>query len=884
MSQKTLTIIDTFGFFFRLYYAMSGLKNREGKPSGMVSGFASFIMSLRQEFASDYIIFALDSKGKTLRHEILGDYKANRSEPPAALKEQLPVCIEMIEKMGLAAVSREGYEADDIIASVVKECKQRDIFVRIVTHDKDLYQLIEDGKVSIYSPQSKIDHDSASCVEKYGVPPSCIRDFLAIAGDSSDNIPGVKGIGAVGAKKLLNEFGNLENIYENLPLVRNERIRGMLAEGRESAFLSKRLTSLFDDVPDVLDLKRAEFPEQNPLVKVADTLREYDLNRLLKALQNSQDAGENAEFKLGFNARLLTDESEIERLLANIDADTLVAFDTETTDVDTQNARLVGFSFCFNDEEAYYVPVSHEYLGVPKQVSEKFAAWAIGQIYKGCVIGQNLKYDFKVVKRNLGLEPPVNFKDTMILAWLMDPGSSVGMDALAKRLYDYDTIKFEDVVKRGETFASVALENAAKYAAEDAWITLKFYKSFLNLLDPELLALADTHEFAFILTLFDMEREGIAINQGKMQNLILRNDAKIKALTAEIYELTGENFNINSVKQLGSVLFEHLKLPVKKKTKTGYSTDEAVLAELIEEHPVIEKLLEYRELYKLQSTYCEPLLNLAKKDADSRIYTNFIQTGTSTGRLSSKNPNLQNIPARGALAKDVRGCFEAKSGFSFVGLDYSQIELRLLAHFSRDEALLRAFANDEDIHARTAINIFGSAEGQNRAVAKSINFGLIYGMGSSKLANQVSITRAEAKEYIERYFKAFPTIKGFLEGIKTAAKNEGFVRTLLGRKRLFDFTTATPMQTAMYEREAVNTIFQGSAADIIKMAMVKIRPLLSSRAKMLLQIHDELIFEVQDGYAEEFGAAAQKIMQEIYKLNVPLKTSLNVAKDWGELK
>ena len=332
------------------------------------------------------------------------------------------------------------------------------------------------------------------------------------------------------------------------------------------------------------------------------------------------------------------------------------------------------------------------------------------------------------------------------------------------------------------------------------------------------------------------------------------------------------------------MLFEHLKLPVKKKTKTGYSTDEAVLAELIEEHPVIEKLLEYRELYKLQSTYCEPLLNLAKKDANSRIYTNFIQTGTSTGRLSSKNPNLQNIPARGALAKDVRGCFEAKSGFSFVGLDYSQIELRLLAHFSKDAALLGAFANDEDIHARTAISIFGSADGQNRAVAKSINFGLIYGMGSSKLAGQVGITRAEAKEYIERYFKAFPTIKGFLEGIKTAAKNEGFVRTLLGRKRLFDFTTATPMQTAMYEREAVNTIFQGSAADIIKMAMVKIRPLLSSRARMLLQIHDELIFEVQDGYAEEFGAAAQKIMQEIYKLNVPLKTSLNVAKDWGELK
>ena len=879
--MKTLTIIDTFGFFFRLYYAMPNLKNRDGKPSGMISGFANFILNLKNEFPSDYIIFALEGKGETLRHKIAGDYKANRSEAPAALKEQLPVCIEMIEKMGLCAISREGYEADDIIATAVRLAKSQDVFVRVVTHDKDLYQLIEDGKVSIYSPLSKIEHDTASCVEKYGVRPEQIRDFLAIAGDSSDNIPGVKGIGAVGAKKLLAEFGSLEAIYENLALVRNERTREMLAAGRESAFLSKRLTTLFDDAPDMVDFADAPFPQQNPLLKVADMLREFDLSRVLKSLQNS---GENAEFKLGFNANLLTDESAIESLLANITEETIIAFDTETTDIDTQSAKLVGFSFCFNDENAYYVPVAHSYLGAPKQVGTDFAAWAVGQIYKGCVVGQNLKYDFKVVKRNLGLEPPVKFKDTMVLAWLADPSQAVGMDALAKRLYNYDTIKFEDVVRRGETFASVPLENAAKYAAEDAWITLKFYKSFLNLLDPALIELANAHEFPFILTLFDMESVGIAINKKKMQNLILQNDAKIKILTSEIYELTGENFNINSVKQLGAVLFEHLKLPVKKKTKTGYSTDEAVLAELIDAHLVIAKLLEYRELYKLQSTYCEPLLNLANKDENSRIYTNFVQTGTSTGRLASKNPNLQNIPARGSLAKDVRETFEAKEGYSFVGLDYSQIELRLLAHFSRDEALLKAFENDEDIHARTAISIFGSADGQNRAVAKSINFGLIYGMGSSKLAGQVNISRAEAKEYIERYFKAFPTIKGFLEGIKTAAKNEGFVRTLLGRKRFFDFTNATPMQTAMYEREAVNTIFQGSAADIIKMAMVKIRPLLDERARMLLQIHDELIFEVQDGYAQEFGAAAQKIMQEIYKLNVPLKTSLNTAKDWGGLK
>ncbi|MBR8461859.1 DNA polymerase I [Campylobacter sp. faydin G-105] len=880
--MKTLTIIDTFGFFFRLFYALPNLKNSEGKPSGMISGFANFIASLKDEFSSDYIIFALDSKGKTLRHEILGEYKANRSEPPAALKEQLPICIDMIEKMGLSAVSREGYEADDIIASVVKICKEQGIFVRVVTHDKDLYQLIDDGKVSIYSPQSKIEHNSESCLEKYGVKPLQIRDFLALAGDSSDNIPGVKGIGAKGAKKLLDEFGSLEGIYENLSLVRNDRTREMLATDKENAFLSKRLTSLFDDVQGVLNLEKATFPTQNPLLNITEILREYNLNRILKNLQNSENVSET---KLGFNAHLLTDESEIERLLRDITDETIVAFDTETTSIDTQSAELVGFSFCFNGEDSYYVPIAHSYLGVPSQISLKFATWAVGQIYKGCVIGQNLKYDFKVIKRNLRLNPPKNFKDTMILAWLLDPSLSVGMDALAKRLYDYDTIKFEDVVKRGETFASVSVENAAKYASEDAWITLKFYNSLLSLLEPDLISLANSHEFPFILTLFDMESEGIKLNQAKMQNLLVQNDAKIKALTAEIYELSGESFNINSVKQLGEVLFEHLKLPIKKKTKTGYSTDVNVLSELTDAHPVIEKILSYRELYKLQSTYCEPLLNFAKKDANSRIYTNFTQTGTSTGRLSSNNPNLQNIPARGSLAYDVRETFEAKDGFSLVGLDYSQIELRLMAHFSRDEALLEAFANDEDIHARTAISIFGESNTHNRAVAKSINFGLMYGMGSSKLANQVGISRADAKAYIERYFKAFPTIKGFLESIKTAAKNDGFVRTLLGRKCLFNFTNATPMQVAMYEREAVNAVFQGSAADIIKLAMVKIsRELISENAKMLLQIHDELIFEVKDEFAAEFGVKAQAIMQEIYKLNVPLKTSLNIAKNWGELK
>ncbi|ALV23854.1 DNA polymerase I, 5' --_ 3' polymerase, 5' --_ 3' and 3' --_ 5' exonuclease [Campylobacter iguaniorum] len=875
--MKSLTIIDTFGFFFRLYYAMSGLKNKEGKPSGMVHGFANFIHNLKNDFPSDYIVFALDSGGKTFRSEIDPNYKANRTSPPDELKAQLPVCIEMIEKMGLCSLRLEGYEADDIIASFVKNNKDKELEIRVVTHDKDLYQLISPN-VFIYSPAKKELYDRAGCYEKYGVYPEQVRDFLALCGDTADNIPGVKGIGEKGAKKLLDEFGSIENLYENLSQVRNERTKNMLFESKENAFISKRLATLYDEL-DTPNLENAKFPQTNPLLKITDILEDYSLNRLLTQIQNTKD-----EKKLSFTSVLITDENKLVNLVESITEDTLISFDTETTGVDAKSAKIVGFSFCFNEQISYYVPLTHSYLGCSKQISLETAKWAISQIYKGFVVGQNLKYDFRIIKNNFDLNPPKNYADTMILAWLYDPSSAVGMDSLALRLYDYKTIKFEDVVAKGETFASVECESAAKYASEDAWITLRFYKTFLNLLEPNLLKIAREVEFDFILTLFDMESNGIRLNTDKLKELISSNEVALKSLTNEIYSLCGEKFNINSTKQLGVVLFENLKLPTKKKTKTGYSTDESVLSELLETHPVIQKLLEYRELYKLQSTYCEPLLALALKDPNQRVYTNFIHTGTATGRLSSKNPNLQNIPARGSLAKQMRSVFEARDGYSLISLDYSQIELRLLAHFSKDPALLEAFKNGEDIHARTAISIFGTSDPKNRAIAKSINFGLIYGMGANKLSGELGIDKKSAKEYIELYFKAFSTIKEFLEGIKVGAKNDGFVTTLLGRKRLFDFSHATPMQVAMYEREAVNTKFQGSAADIIKLAMLGVKSLLSEDAKLLLQIHDELIFEVRDDLANDFANRVKELMQNAVNLNVPLIANSTIAKNWGELK
>lgn len=873
---KTLTIIDTFGFFFRLYYAMSSLKTNDGKPSGMIHGFANFIANLKQDFNSDYIVFALDSGSKTFRNDIDPNYKANRSEVPKELKEQLPICIDMIEKMGLCSLRVDGYEADDIIASFIKNNPQNDLFIKVVTHDKDLYQLISD-RVNIYSPAKKELYDRDGCYEKYGVYPEQVRDFLALTGDSADNIPGVKGIGDKGAKKLLDEFGSIENLYENLNQVRNERTKNLLFDGKDSALISKKLATLYDGL-QTPDLSSAKFPDYNPLIKIQDILKEYSLNRLLATL-NLEDRQKD----LSFEPILITDDRELEEILSDISSDTLIAFDTETTSVEAKEAKIVGFSFCFNEQKSYYVPINHNYLGVPKMISQKAALWSIERIYSAFVVGHNLKYDFKVILNNFNLNPPKRYADTMIMAWLDNPSSSVGMDALAKKLYDYDTIKFENVVKRGDNFASVELESATKYAAEDAWVTLRFYNTFSKKLSSQMLKIAYDIEFDFILTLLDMEANGIAVNRVKLRNLIGQNEIALDEIKGEIYKLCGMKFNINSTKQLGQVLFDELKLPSKKSTKTGYSTDESVLKELSEAHPSIAKILEYRELYKLQSTYCEPILNLALKDENSRVYTSFIHTGTATGRLASKNPNLQNIPARGSYAKLFRSVFEARDGYSFLSLDYSQIELRLLAHFSGDSALISAFKSGEDIHAKSAINIFGELNDTNRSIAKSINFGLIYGMGVNKLSSDLGIDKKAAKEYIARYFAAFSSVKEYLQSIKDQAKSDGFVQTLIGRRRYFDFSNASPMQLAMYEREAVNTKFQGSAADIIKLSMLKIGKILSDE-KMLLQIHDELIFEVKDEKVDEFGLKIAKIMSEIVSLNVPLVVNYNVAKNWGELK
>ncbi len=883
--MKTLTVIDTFGFFFRNYYALPRLKSKKGFPTGLLTGFINFIAQLSREHGTDYLVFALDSKERTIRKEIDPNYKANRPEPPEELTRQLPVAIEWIKKMGFKQIEIPGYEADDVIGSLAEYAKKMGIKVQIVSHDKDLYQLIDDDRVTIYDPIKKIEINEERCREKFGVEPRQIVDYLALVGDSADNIPGVRGIGPKGAVKLLQRFGTLETIYDNLEKIDNPRTRKLLEEGRENAFLSKRLATLYDDLIPAEELESFRFPKENPIKKIAPELIEMDMTTILKRAGADYEAPP-ATPTLTFSPILLDTKQKLDEVLDAIRPGQIVAFDTETDSLDSHKAKIVGFSFTCDEEVAYYVPINHAYLGVGPQLSMSEAKEGLKRLLRHKIVGQNLKYDLAIVANNFGIEEVHIHADTMIMSWLLDPAQSAGLDNMARRHFGHRMVAFKDTVKKGENFSHVHLEEATLYAAEDAWMTLKLFRLFNPLLEERLKKEAQEVEYPFIRTLLHMEAAGIGIDIPFFEALLSDANDRIARLTREIHTLTGSEFNINSTQQLGQILFEHLGLKAGKKTKTGYSTNERVLHSLIDAHPVIPKILEYREVHKLRSTYLEPLLKLARKDPRHRIYTSFLQTGTATGRLSSKNPNLQNIPVRTELGRRIREGFVAEEGKLLIGIDYSQIELRLLAHFSRDPALVAAFREGKDIHYETALRLFGPEEAQaKRNIAKSINFGLLYGMGSRKLSETLGVSVREAKHYIQSYFDSFPTVKSYLERIRTEAKERGYVETLLGRRRLFDYATANGMQLAAFERESVNTVFQGSAADLIKLAMNRIDTRIDHHNKrMLLQIHDELIFEVEASQAKRFADEARTIMEGIYPLYVPLLCSVSIDRSWGGLK
>lgn len=903
---KTVTIIDTFGFFFRSFYALpQHLKNKDGFPTGLLTGFTNFISTLQKQHDSDYIIFAIDTKGDTFRNEIDSNYKANRKAPPPELTMQLPIAIEWIDKMGYKTLGKEGFEADDMIATVVHLAKEKGYNVRVVSHDKDLYQLIDDDYVVVVDAIKRKVMDEEACFEKYGVTPKQFIDYQSILGDTADNVAGVKGIGKVGAEKLLKEYGSLDEVYENIESIKGATQKKLI-ESKENAYISKELVTLRKDVFESIDFEEYKMDIENPFLNIYDELVKYEQNAIIRVLhaknivsdekqevvkqQIKKDTLENK--KIPFKSTLILDKDKLFSLLNSIDTDTIIAFDVETTGLDYEKDKMVGFSFAVDDKEAYYVPFEHFYLGVEKQIDKEDIAIALKKIFTFKVVGHNIKFDLHFVTRFLNDDSLDVYADSIVLAWLINPESALGLDKLSDKLLNHKMIPFKDTVKKGETFASVNLEDACKYASEDAFITLKLYNLFLEKLTLQqakhLIVEAKEVETPFISTLLSMEKEGIKVDSSFLESFLVDVKESLNELTQKIYDLATVEFNINSPKQLGTVLFETLALPVGKKTKTGYSTNEQVLNTLKDKHEIIEFILEYREVYKLFSTYIEPLLKLSKDDENSRIHTSFIQTGTATGRLSSKNPNLQNIPARTKLGLKIREAFVAPKGKKLIGIDYSQIELRLLAHFSQDEVLVDAFKNGKDIHLQTASVLFGEDNAQeNRGVAKTVNFGLLYGMGQKKLSTTLGITTKEAKEIIERYFESFPTVKGYFRRIVDDSKHFGYIETLLKRRRYFDYENASPMFKSAYERESVNSVFQGSASDLIKLSMNEIHKVIKDEsldAKMLLQIHDELIFEVQESQAEVLGARFREIMENIMELRIPLKASLNIGNHWGELK
>lgn len=883
--MKTLTIIDTFGFLFRSYFALPPLRNHEGFPTGLLTGFAKLIMQLYKDYPEDYLVFALEGKGENFRKNIDSNYKAQRKEAPDDLKLQLPIAIKWVEQMGFKNISIEGYEADDIIASLNQWANKLQVKVRIISHDKDLYQLISDNTF-LYNPSKKQEIREQDCIEKYGIPPRQFIDYQSIVGDSIDNVPGVKGVGGKGAVELLKRFETLEGIYANLDKIEPQRLRNLLEASQKEAFISRELVRLREDIIEDFCLEDCLMPLENPLLKIEEELKKYDLQSILKKLKIAPKLSFETSQNFTFNPILLNTPESLEQVLSQITPDCVIAFDTETTSLDIHNANLVGFSFSLDGTDSYYVPVGHNYLGVEEQISLTQAKETILKIFSAkAVIGHNIKYDLEILYNVFDFIPEyTKIKDSMILAWLLQSDSLYSLDFLMKKYFKHKMISFDETLKKNENFSQVPINEAYVYACEDASACYHLYFHLQKQLPKELLSLADSLEFPFIQTLVEMEQRGIKVNSLFFKKLKEEMRIKLSKTSEEIFKFAPFRFNINSTQQLAQVLFEELKLPASKKTKVGYSTSESVLQSLYDTHPIIPKILEYRELFKLLSTYVEPLYTYANAHKENRISTSFIQTGTSTGRLSSKNPNLQNIPVKTQEGRRIREGFIAKEDCVLLSLDYSQIELRLLAHFSKDKDMVQAFLDNQDIHLQTAKKLFGEENAeQKRSIAKSINFGLIYGMGAKKLSETLKIPYKESKIYIQNYFASFPTVKEFLKNQEEFILKNSYSQTLFGRKRIFNFEGIQEYQKAAFLREGINAIFQGSAADIIKLAMLTITKA-KFQSKLLIQIHDELIFESPKSIANEEAKAIAKIMEEITTLEVPLKCSISLGETWGDLK
>ena len=888
-NKKTIYLIDGSAYIYRAYHAIRGLSNSKGLPTNAVFGFTRILLKLMEDRAPEYVAMCLDAKGPTFRHTLYDQYKATRPPMPEDLVVQLPYIKKVIEGFNMPVVELPGYEADDIIGTLAQKAQEAGFSVVMVTGDKDFIQLVTDRAV-VWDPMKDKTTDEKTIRDTMGIAPRQMIDVMGLSGDTSDNIPGVPGIGPKTALSLIQTFGSIDSLYEQVHTITKAKQRENLIRHRDQAILSKKLVVIDTGSPVTAALEdfRLKEPDNQSLFELFKTM---EFKQLQQAYQKQSDLSRK-KYQAVIEMDLLID------LVKTLETVQQMAIDTETTSKHPTEARLLGVSVSIKPDEAFYIPFGHDYLGAPKQIPLIEGLNVLKPVLENPDIkkvGQNIKYDWIVLERHGVKLAGVEF-DTMLASYLLNPTKRAhNLDQIALDFLDHKTITYQEVTGKGKNaddFSKVPLEKAVPYACEDADITLMAQKILRPRLEADgLLDLLERVEMPLVGVLKRMEMKGISVDIPKLHRLSESFKDQLDRIEEDIYGLAGETFNIMSSQQLGRILFEKLDLPVQKKTrkKTGYSTDVEVLTALAPRHDLPAFVLRHRSLAKLKSTYADALLSLVHPET-GRIHTSYNQTVTATGRLSSSDPNLQNIPVRTEEGRQIRSAFIPREGWLLVSADYSQIELRILAHYSGDEILMRAFEDDEDIHTRTASEVFqidpGVISAELRRQAKAINFGIIYGMSAYGLSKQLQIGQKMAKTYIDNYFSRYKGVKNFMDRAVEDTRKTSRTSTLLGRIRLLPDINSANMNVRQFaERTAINTPIQGSAADLIKVAMIDVDEAFEKKglkSAMLLSVHDELVFEVPPDELEAVKQLLKEIMEGIWELKVPLKVNVDCGNNWAD--
>ncbi|QYM97855.1 DNA polymerase I [Dickeya ananatis] len=923
IAENPLILVDGSSYLYRAYHAFPPLTNAAGEPTGAMYGVLNMLRSLLQQYHPSHVAVVFDAKGKTFRDDLFEHYKSHRPPMPDDLRAQIEPLHRMVKAMGLPLLSVSGVEADDVIGTLAQQAERAGKPVLISTGDKDMAQLVTPQITLINTMNNTILGPDEVCA-KYGIPPSLIIDFLALMGDSSDNIPGVPGVGEKTAQALLQGVGGLDALYGNLDRIAGLTFRGAktmaakLEQHKDVAYLSYQLATIKTDVKLELGCEQLTVNEPD-VTELRELFARYEFKRWLADVEDgkwlqggkkspaavpfvkpdAEDAPKEASSVLSQDGYVtILDESSLQDWIARINAAGLFSFDTETDGLDTLTANLVGISLAIKPGEAAYLPLGHDYLDAPTQLDRDTVLARLKPLLENEAIGkigQNLKFDKGVMAR-YGIDLRGIVFDTMLESYVLDSvAGRHDMDSLSERYLQHKTITFEEIAGKGKnqlTFNQIPLEQAAVYAAEDADVTLRLHETLWAKLEPQqdLCKVFKNIDMPLVPVLSRMERTGVLIDTTILAEHSQELTQRLAGLEVQAHELAGEAFNLASPKQLGAILYDKMQLPVIKKTPKGApSTNEEVLAELALDHPLPKLILEHRELAKLKSTYTDKLPQMINP-LTKRVHTSYHQAVTATGRLSSSDPNLQNIPVRNEEGRRIRQAFIAPQGYQILAADYSQIELRIMAHLSRDAGLLKAFSDGLDIHRATAAEVFGlpldKVTTEQRRSAKAINFGLIYGMSAFGLSRQLGIARNEAQKYMNLYFERYPGVQEYMERTRQQAAEQGYVSTLDGRRLyLPDIHSRNAMSRKAAERAAINAPMQGTAADIIKKAMIAIDDWLQQEkplATMLMQVHDELVFEVHHSVLDEVSAKIRNLMEGCMQLDVPLQVDIGTGSNWDQ--